>query len=148
MCPQKNVTNGTSHWFLCKFLGLPVFGTCAGCILLAKHVVGFEDMLRIGSMDITVTRNAYGPQIESSETDVDSEHWVGKKLHVVHIRAPAIEHVGDGVKVLASLGERPVLVQEGNMLACTFHPELTADTRVHELFLQIIIQSKNQKKGC
>ncbi|KAK4525049.1 hypothetical protein GAYE_SCF07G2954 [Galdieria yellowstonensis] len=121
--------------------GLPIFGTCAGCILLAKDIVGRPTQTRLELMNITVDRNAYGPQTESFETQVYSPQFRDKPLHAVLIRAPAIVKVGQGVQVLAckgAQGEHPILVQEGNLLASTFHPELTDDKRVHMHFLDIV----------
>mmetsp|Transcript_2681 Transcript_2681/g.3902 ORF Transcript_2681/g.3902 Transcript_2681/m.3902 type:complete len:210 (-) Transcript_2681:581-1210(-) len=122
--------------------GLACFGTCAGCILMAKDVTGYDTLPRLGTMNVTVTRNAYGSQVDSFETDVLSEFWKGEKLHAINIRAPSIDAVGEGVQVLASFGEKAVLVREDNMIACTFHPELTDDTRVHELYLKVVRESK------
>lgn len=127
--------------------GLPMFGTCAGCILLAKNIKQRPEQPRIGCMDITVNRNAYGSQIDSFEALVESEYSAfdkGGVLRAVLIRAPAIEKTGGSVKVLARHKGRPVLVRENNFLACTFHPEITDDTRVHTLFLEMV---RNQKHG-
>lgn len=128
--------------------GLPMFGTCAGCILLAKDIRQRPQQPRIGAIDIAVDRNAYGAQIDSFEAFVAPSCKTlseGAPLRVVHIRAPVIAQVGDGVSVLASYGEKPILVQKGSILACTFHPELTNDTRVHTLFLRIVANQKNDK---
>mmetsp|Transcript_7040 Transcript_7040/g.21454 ORF Transcript_7040/g.21454 Transcript_7040/m.21454 type:complete len:204 (+) Transcript_7040:89-700(+) len=126
--------------------GSPMFGTCAGCILLAKDVVANDSLPRVGAMDMKVTRNAYGSQIDSFETDVVSEFWKGEKLHAVNIRAPAIDNVGESVSVLASYQDKPVLVRQGALLATTFHPELTDDTRVHELFVALALEAKKRKQ--
>lgn len=112
--------------------GFPVFGTCAGLILLASRVGG-GDVPRIGVLDAEVTRNAYGRQAESFETDIDVAA-VGS-VRAVFIRAPVIEEVGPDVQVLAELGGRPVLVRQGRVLAGSFHPELTGDDRIHRYFL-------------
>jgi pyridoxal 5'-phosphate synthase pdxT subunit len=125
--------------------GLPMFGTCAGCILLAKDLPEYYDQPRIGAMDITVTRNAYGRQIDSFETSVHAASGVfsdGRPLRVVHIRAPAIERAGEGVTVLAEHAGKPILVRQGNLYGATFHPELTRDTRVHTLFLENVLARK------
>jgi 5'-phosphate synthase pdxT subunit len=130
-----------SFSFINATIGLPIFGTCAGCILLAKDIVGRPTQTRLELMNITVDRNAYGPQTESFETQVYSPQFRDKPLHAVLIRAPAIVKVGQGVQVLAckgAQGEHPILVQEGNLLASTFHPELTDDKRVHMHFLDIV----------
>jgi 5'-phosphate synthase pdxT subunit len=117
--------------------GLPAYGTCAGMILLADDVVdGRPEQHLLGGLDITVRRNAFGSQVDSFEQDVDVA-GVGS-VHGVFIRAPWVERVGAGVEVLATVGEHPVAVRQGNLLATSFHPELTGDRRVHELFLTSI----------
>ena len=113
--------------------GLPVLGTCAGAILLAQDVVG-GDVAKIGVLDVTIHRNAYGRQVDSFEQDVIIE-GVGE-VHAVFIRAPVIERVGDAVSVLASAGDRPVVVRQDNVLAATFHPELEGDAQLHRYFLE------------
>jgi 5'-phosphate synthase pdxT subunit len=114
----------------------PVFGTCAGCILLAKEVEN-PAQASFGVLDVTVQRNAYGRQNDSailtSETGLP-----GGPLEMVFIRAPRITRVGDGVETLAMRDGDPTLVRQGRLLAATFHPELTEDLRVHELFLEIV----------
>ena len=116
--------------------GMPLYGTCAGAILMARTVAGREDAPhRLGVLDITVTRNAYGRQVDSFEADL-SVTGLGEPFRAVFIRAPVIESVGDDVEVLATHQGHPVLVRQGAMLASTFHPEMTGDNRVHELFLQ------------
>ena len=115
--------------------GGAIFGTCAGAILLAKDVEHpKQDSLNL--MDMTVVRNAYGRQIAS---DVVSGHTMLKKepLEMVFIRGPVIERAGPGLKVLAEYGGKPALVQRENIMAATFHPELTDDTTVHEYFLRL-----------
>ena len=107
----------------------PVFGTCAGMIVLDR------EHLRLG--DFSVRRNAYGRQVASFEADLEL-HGEEEPLRGVFIRAPEIEHLGPGVQVLAALDGVPVLVRDGRLLAASFHPELTEDTRVHERFLQMI----------
>ena len=113
--------------------GMPVFGTCAGMILLSRDA-GLEQPL-LGVMDIGVTRNAYGRQKESFESVFplpfdDDEPFTG-----VFIRAPRITSMGPGIEILASFEDVPVLVQQGNILAASFHPELTGDSRIHRYFL-------------
>lgn len=118
--------------------GMPLYGTCAGAILLARDITGDQDAPhRLGLMSITVRRNAYGRQVDSFETDLQID-GVGGPFRAVFIRAPSIEEVGDGVEVLASHRGAPVLVREGNLLASTFHPEVTGDNRVHELFVEML----------
>jgi len=111
--------------------GIPVFGTCAGAILLAKEVG--EKIGLLAEMDIAVERNAYGGQLESFETDLKVK-GLKESLHGVFIRAPIITKTGSEVEVLARFKGKPVLVRQGRFLAATFHPELTADTRIHKLF--------------
>lgn len=116
--------------------GLPAFGTCAGAIVLAKTILE-SDQPRIGVIDIVVNRNAYGRQKDSFEADIHVPKLGEVPVRGVFIRAPIIESVGEGVDVLAELGDKPVFVQQGNIIATTFHPELTNDTRIHRYFLQI-----------
>jgi 5'-phosphate synthase pdxT subunit len=116
----------------------PIFGTCAGMILLAKEASdGRPDQALLGLMDISVRRNGYGRQVRSFEADLRIGEN-GHPLRGVFIRAPFIERVGDGVEVLAELDGNPVLVRQGIRLAACFHPELTDDTRVHERFLAMV----------
>ena len=118
--------------------GLPLYGTCAGMILMAARVAGEKDAPgRLGVMDIVVTRNAYGRQIDSFEADIDVEGF-DRSLRAVFIRAPAVESVAMGVEVLARCDGRPVLVRQENMLASSFHPEMSGDPRVHELFVGMV----------
>ena len=114
--------------------GMPLYGTCAGMILMARSVVGEDAPHRLGLLDATVRRNAYGRQADSFETDVEIE-GLGEPFRAVFIRAPAIEEVGTGVEVLATHDGVPVLVRQGALMASSFHPEMTGDRRVHELFL-------------
>ncbi|MCR4420830.1 MAG: pyridoxal 5'-phosphate synthase glutaminase subunit PdxT [Clostridia bacterium] len=117
--------------------GLATFGTCAGMILLAKEVWG-EAPGTLEAMDLVVRRNAYGRQVDSFEVDLEVPALGPEPLRAVFIRAPVVERVGDGVAVLASFKDRPVLVRQGRWLACTFHPELTPDLRVHRYFLRMV----------
>lgn len=118
--------------------GLPVWGTCAGAIVLARHVPGL-DRPPLGVLDITVQRNAFGRQIDSFEADLDITGVTGGPLHAVFIRAPVIESVGPGVQVLAALPDgRIVACREGVLLATSFHPELTNDHRMHAAFIEIV----------
>ena len=122
--------------------GLPVLATCAGTILLADEISG-SDQPRIGGLHISVRRNAYGRQIESFEADVivgdsDWPRWQESSVLGVFIRAPIIESVSDEVKVILEFEGKAVLVRQGAILAATFHPELTADTRVHEYFFHTV----------
>ena len=118
----------------------PVFGTCAGAILLAGNVSN-PAQESLGLIDIGIERNAYGRQVDSRVAEISPEPEFEKrttpgKLEAVFIRAPVIRRVGAAAKVLASYNGDPVLVEQGLHLAATFHPELTADARVHELFLE------------
>jgi 5'-phosphate synthase pdxT subunit len=118
---------------------MPVFGTCAGCILLARRVLRPEQD-SLGVLDATVERNAYGRQIDSAILETPTA-LPGGPLETVYIRAPRIAAVGPGVEVLAERDGDPVLVRQGRLLAATFHPELSADRRVHRLFLDIATTS-------
>ncbi len=161
----------------------PIFGTCAGLILLAKEVTG--DSFGLGYIDITVDRNAYGRQVDSFEqtvdlelspepvTDHDSVNEFGQdndpefgavadndyifqsdavnakkngKFNAIFIRAPKIEKTGEKVQILSSSDSVPVLVRQGSILACSFHPELTGDLRIHQYFIDMVIKSKNMIK--
>lgn len=113
--------------------GRPLLGTCAGAILLAREVTR-PVQKGLGLIDIAVERNAYGRQVDSFAGDVEAPA-LGGPLPAVFIRAPRIRRVGPGVEVLATFRGEPVLVRQGRVLAATFHPELTQDTRVHELAL-------------
>jgi 5'-phosphate synthase pdxT subunit len=125
-------------------LSKPTFGTCAGCILLAREVES-PPQKGIGALDITVRRNAYGRQIDSAILEGPSK-LEGGPLEQVYIRAPRIERVGPDVEVLAEREGHPVLVRQGKLLAATFHPELSADTRVHAEFLRLVEQFAKQRK--
>jgi 5'-phosphate synthase pdxT subunit len=115
--------------------GMPVWGTCAGAIFLAKDVPGHPHPLA-ELMDITVERNAFGRQIDSFEADLDVDGIADGPFHAVFIRAPKITRTGAGVAVLARLADGTVVaVRDGNLLATSFHPELTRDERFHRLFL-------------
>ncbi|MFR7821004.1 pyridoxal 5'-phosphate synthase glutaminase subunit PdxT [Candidatus Pseudoruminococcus sp.] len=115
--------------------GLPVYGTCAGMILLANNLSNDKNVY-FGTMDITVKRNAYGRQLGSFET-VSDVKGIGE-VPMVFIRAPYIESVGEGVDVLATVNGNIVAARQGNQLATSFHPELTDDTSVHQYFLDMI----------
>ena len=115
--------------------GMPLFGTCGGLILMAKEIVGSElAPHRLDLMDIAVRRNAYGRQVDSFEADLDVE-GLDAPLRAAFIRAPVVEGVGDGVEVLARWEGQPVLVRQDGLLAASFHPEITGDPRLHELFV-------------
>jgi pyridoxal 5'-phosphate synthase pdxT subunit len=113
--------------------GMPVFGTCAGMIVMAHEVIDGEPLLDV--VDIGVRRNAYGRQVDSFEADVEVR-GIGP-VRAVFIRAPVVERVGDGVEVLAELQGRPILVRQGALLAAAFHPEIAGDARLHRLVLDL-----------
>jgi 5'-phosphate synthase pdxT subunit len=114
----------------------PVFGTCAGCILLARNV-SHPAQQSLAVMDIGVERNAYGRQIDSAIQTGETK-LPGGPMEMVYIRAPRIASVGPGVEVLAERDGFPVLVRQGKLLAATFHPELSSDRRVHQLFVDMV----------
>ncbi len=116
--------------------GMPVYGSCAGMILLADRVIdGVENQQTFGGIDMTVRRNAFGRQVDSFEGEIE---FAGKSLNGVFIRAPWVEEVGSGVEVLASSNGHPVAVRQGTLLATSFHPELTGDKTVHQYFFDEI----------
>ncbi|RPF47162.1 pyridoxal phosphate synthase yaaE subunit [Thermodesulfitimonas autotrophica] len=114
--------------------GLPVFGTCAGMVLLAREIEGSAQP-RLGVMDVTVRRNAFGRQVDSFEVDLTVSVLGPPPFRGVFIRAPYITRVGPGVEVLACLAEKVILVRQGRLLAASFHPELTDDLRLHRYFV-------------
>jgi 5'-phosphate synthase pdxT subunit len=124
--------------------GLPAYGSCAGMILLADRLLDAPpDQETIGGLDVTVRRNAFGRQADSFESDMTFDGVGGGSLHAVFIRAPWVEEAGEGVAVLGRIvgGEadgRIVAVRQGNLVATSFHPELTGDRRVHALFVDIV----------
>ncbi|HLB91927.1 MAG TPA: pyridoxal 5'-phosphate synthase glutaminase subunit PdxT [Terriglobales bacterium] len=124
----------------------PTFGTCAGCILLAAEVEN-PKQAGLGALDITVRRNAYGRQIDSS---IREGRFLGEPVEMVFIRAPKIERTGKDVEVIATEGsgedEIPVLVRKGNTLAATFHPELSDDRRIHQYFLDLVTNWKRSRE--
>lgn len=118
--------------------GLPVYGTCAGLILLADEVLdGLPDQQSFGGLDVAVRRNAFGSQLDSFESDLPVEAFDGPPVKAVFIRAPVVERVGAGVEILASLDDgRVVAVEQGNLLGTAFHPEVSGETRFHERLLE------------
>ncbi|MBQ9453969.1 MAG: pyridoxal 5'-phosphate synthase glutaminase subunit PdxT [Desulfovibrio sp.] len=117
--------------------GMPVYGSCAGLILLCKEIEQ-SDQPRIGVLNATVRRNAFGRQVDSFETDLDMPVLGPTPMPAVFIRAPVITRVGDDVTILAKVNGLAVAVRQGNILATSFHPELTPDTRIHEFFLTFL----------
>jgi 5'-phosphate synthase pdxT subunit len=133
--------------------GMPALGTCAGMILLATEIVdGRSDQHHFGVIDISVRRNAFGRQRESFEADLDVQ-GLDRPLHAVFIRAPVVERVGPEVEVLATVtmnaptgdngAHKPVVCRQGQVIVTSFHPELAADPRLHELFLQNLLVKKD-----
>jgi len=117
--------------------GLPVYGTCAGLIMLAATVLdSIDGQQSIGGFDVSVRRNAFGSQLDSFETDLDVPVLGDPPMHAVFIRAPVVEKVGESVTVLAALDDgRIVAVEQDHLLGTSFHPEITGDTRFHQYFL-------------
>jgi 5'-phosphate synthase pdxT subunit len=118
--------------------GMPAYGSCAGMILLATEIIDAgvpgREALPLGAIDMTVRRNAFGRQVDSFEGDIAFD-GLGEPVHAVFIRAPWVERVGPEVEVLARAAGHPVAVRQGRMLATSFHPEITGDRRVHQLFV-------------
>ncbi len=121
----------------------PTFGTCAGCILLAKDITN-PPQKGFGALDIKVERNAYGRQIDSRIITGPTK-LPGGPLEMVFIRAPRIANIGKGIETLASRDGAPVLIRKGHIMAATFHPELTNDPRVHQAFLDLVAKHKGTK---
>jgi len=118
--------------------GMPVFGTCAGMILLSKGIAdGRPDQRSFAALDIDVQRNGFGRQLDSFETEIDV-HGLDRAFHAVFIRAPRISRIGSEVETLATHGGEPVLVRSKTIMAASFHPELADDDRVHQLFLNMV----------
>lgn len=122
--------------------GMPAYGSCAGMILLAGEILDAgspgREAVPLGGIDMTVRRNAFGRQVDSFEADVEFRGLDGP-AHAVFIRAPWVERVGPGVEVLAQAGEHIVAVRQGKVLATAFHPEVTGDRRVHQLFVDMVV---------
>jgi 5'-phosphate synthase pdxT subunit len=116
--------------------GRPIFGTCAGLILLSKEIHSSSQQ-RLGLLDLDVNRNAYGRQIESFEADIPCPLIGEIPIRAVFIRAPIISKLDKNVEVLAQYEDNPVFIRQNNILACTFHPELTGDLRIHRFFLSL-----------
>jgi 5'-phosphate synthase pdxT subunit len=127
--------------------GAPIFGTCAGMIVLGKAIVGGEEPV-LPLLDVVVERNAFGRQLDSFETDLDVPVLGERPVHAIFIRAPIIEDVGPGVDVLARLDDgRIVAVREGNVLATSFHPELAGETRFHHLVATMAAEHADPGEG-
>lgn len=121
--------------------GMPVWGTCAGMILLAKEIIG-EDYVHLGLMDISAKRNAYGSQLDSFRIDCKIPDVSDIEIPLVFIRAPLVENFSGNVKVLARINGKVVAVRQDNMLATSFHPELTDDLSFHRYFIKMVSDSK------
>jgi 5'-phosphate synthase pdxT subunit len=125
--------------------GLPAYGSCAGMILLAKNVLdGTQDQKTFGALDITVRRNAFGRQVESFEADVDLVGIAGGPMHAVFIRAPWVERIDNGVEILGAVvppglvESKIIAVRHENVMATSFHPEVTNDLRIHRYFVDVV----------
>jgi pyridoxal 5'-phosphate synthase pdxT subunit len=133
--------------------GLPAYGSCAGMILLADRILDAPpDQETIGGLDVTVRRNAFGRQVDSFESDIAFVGLGGGPVHAVFIRAPWVEEAGEGVEVLGRVVGGPadgriVAVRQGNLVATSFHPELTGDRRVHALFVEIVRRHLAEQTG-
>ena len=134
--------------------GLPAYGSCAGMILLADRLLDAPpDQPTVGGLDVTVRRNAFGRQVDSFETDIELTGIDGGPLHAVFIRAPWVEEAGEGVEVLGRVVGGPadgkiVAVRQGDLVATSFHPELTGDRRVHALFVDIVRSHLAEQTGA
>lgn len=123
--------------------GLPAYGSCAGMIMLADRILdGHREQQTLGGLDITVRRNAFGRQVDSFEEDLRIRELGPEPVRAVFIRAPWVEEIGDDVEVLAAVhvggADHPVAVRQGNLLATSFHPEVTGDHRVHAFFTDVV----------
>lgn len=118
--------------------GFPVYGTCAGMIVLSSGVENYPEQETLKVIDIKVRRNAFGRQVESFEADLNIKGVSDGLFRGIFIRAPLIVDYGENVEILCEYEENPVMARQGNVLVSSFHPELTEDTRVHELFLKMI----------
>lgn len=119
--------------------GMPIYGTCAGAILLAKEIIDSKQP-KLGLMDISIKRNWYGRQIDSFEAELDI---FDKPFRGIFIRAPVINSFRNGCKILGEFENKPVMVEQGNLLVSTFHPELTDDLRLHKYFIDMVNRSRN-----
>ena len=126
--------------------GMPVYGSCAGMILLANEILDAKQGQKsFGGLDITVRRNAFGRQVDSFESDLIFDDGSSELVRAVFIRAPWVERVGQGVQVLASVDSHPVAVRSQTLLATSFHPELTGDHRIHRYFIEEVARPALEK---
>ena len=122
--------------------GMPIWGTCAGMIVLANTLTD-QRPNPLNLMDINVTRNAFGRQVDSFEADLEIDEIDGQPYRAIFIRAPVVNSVGPNVRVISRLNDgRPVAVRENHMLATAFHPELTSDDRIHQMFLRMVEENR------
>ena len=126
--------------------GLPVYGSCAGMILLADQILDAKDGQKsFGGLDITVRRNAFGRQVDSFESDIAFNDGSDELIRAVFIRAPWVERVSDSVQILAAIDTHPVAVRSKTALATSFHPEITGDNRIHRYFIEQVARPALQK---
>ena len=126
--------------------GMPVYGSCAGMILLANQILDAKvGQKSFGGLDITVRRNAFGRQVDSFESDIPFDDGTPDLIRAVFIRAPWVERVGDGVRVLAAVDKHPVAVRSQRLFATSFHPELTGDHRIHRYFIEEVARPALEK---
>jgi 5'-phosphate synthase pdxT subunit len=126
--------------------GMPVYGSCAGMILLADQILDAKDGQKsFGGLDITVRRNAFGRQVDSFESDISFDDGSDELIRAVFIRAPWVEKVSDSVQVLAAIDNHPVAVRSKTALATSFHPEITGDNRIHRYFIEQVARPALQK---
>lgn len=126
--------------------GMPIYGTCAGLILLAQRIKDRPTQPTLGLMEIEVERNAFGRQLDSFETTLPFGDNASPMVHAVFIRAPYVSGISPNVKVLATYQDKIVAVRQGNLLGTAFHPELTQDNRVHANFVEMVAQSQEDRK--
>jgi pyridoxal 5'-phosphate synthase pdxT subunit len=142
------------NWEILKYKineGLPVLGTCAGLIILAKRVqdktIGKTKQKLLENLDITVERNAFGRQHESFETDLDIPSIGESPFKSIFIRGPIVKEIGKDVKILAKYNDKIVAVQQNNIIGTSFHPELTEDSRFHSYFIKMVLNNKKNYKN-
>ena len=139
ICRQLESSGLTEELKAAARRGKPILATCAGLVLISQEIMGNSDSLvkPLGLMDIKISRNAFGPQKASFEADLQVK-GLDRPYRAVFIRAPAIAQVGKSVEVLACIGKTVVAARQGNLLALAFHPELTQDPRIHQIFLKML----------
>lgn len=125
--------------------GMPIYGTCAGLIVMAREIEEYPQQPRLGLLDVAVARNAFGRQVDSFEVDLPVPRLGEQPLRAVFIRAPYVTRTGEGVEVLAKLDGKVVLVQQANLLGGAFHPELTDDVRLHRYFVEMVRAYRKQQ---